>query len=166
MSQDRENLLAVFIENRAALQSYLVRQFGSVNLAEDITQETWLRVASRKLSEHIGNPRAYVFRIAKNLGTDIRRRQAMGIEVQAEQEIVEQVPAHGIDPARSAQFNNELQRLVQVVAHLPPRCRHIFILCRVEGLNHQEIAEQLNISKSTVVSQMVKAMQRIEQAME
>ena len=165
MSQDRENLLDAFIENREALEAYLVRQFGNVHLAQDLTQETWLRVASRTLGERIGNPRAYLFRIARNLGTDWRRRQAMGIEVQAEPAIVDQVVEQGIDPANSAQYNHELQRLVQVVAELSPRCREIFILCRVEGLSHQQIAERLNISKSTVVSQMVKAMQRIENAM-
>ena len=97
---------------------------------------------------------------------DLRRRQAMGIEVEAEPLLVEQVPQTGVDPARSTQFDRELQRLVQVVEALPPRCRDVFMLCRVEGLNHAEVAERLNISKSTVVSQMVKAMQRIEKAME
>lgn len=166
MSQDRETLLAAFIENREALQAYLARQFGSSHLAQDLTQETWLRVASRKLGEQIGNPRAYIFRIARNLGMDLRRRQALGIEVQADQELLEQIPQQGIDPARSVLCDAELQRLVQIVSDLPPRCRDVFLLCRVEGLNHAEVAERLNISKSTVVSQMVKALQRIEKEME
>ncbi|MEG1039295.1 MAG: RNA polymerase sigma factor [Pseudomonas sp.] len=166
MSQDREDLLAAFMENREALHGYLVRQFGNTNLAEDIAQETWLRVASRALNQRIGNPRAYIFRIARNLGLDIRRRQALGIEVQADPEIVEQVPAHSIDPLHSVQLSKQLQRLVTVVENLPPRCREVFILCRLEGLDHQQVAERLNISKSTVVSQMVKALKCIEQAMQ
>lgn len=166
MSQDRENLLAAFMENREALRAYLTRQFGSASMADDLTQETWLRVASRTLGERIGNPRAYIFRIARNLGMDLRRREAMGIEVQADPFTVEQVIDARLDPAQAAQLNSDLHQLVQVIADLPPRCREVFVLCRVEGLDHQQIAERLGISKSTVVSQMVKAMQRIEQAVQ
>ncbi|MDD1014958.1 MULTISPECIES: RNA polymerase sigma factor [Pseudomonas] len=166
MSRDREHLLATFMENREALQAYLVRQFGNANVAEDLAQETWLRVASRKLGEQIGNPRAYIFRIARNLGMDLRRREALGIEVQADPVVVELVADARVDPLREAEMSRELQRLMQVVAELPARCREVFLLCRVEGLDHQQVAERLNISKSTVVSQMVKAMQRIEKAMQ
>lgn len=165
MSQDRDHLLNTFMENREALQAYLARQFGNASMAEDLTQETWLRVASRKLGEHIGNPRAYIFRIARNLGMDVRRREALGIEVRAEASVVELVPDARVDPARTAEMSRELQLLMQVIAGLPPRCREVFMLCRIEGLDHQQVAQRLGISKSTVVSQMVKAMQRIEKAM-
>ncbi|WP_050577338.1 RNA polymerase sigma factor [Pseudomonas cremoricolorata] len=165
MSQDREHLLAAFLENREALQAYLARQFGNVGVAEDLTQETWLRVASRTLGAHIGNPRAYIFRIARNLGMDLYRRQSLGIELQLDPLAVEQIADARIDPAHNLEQRRELERLVQVLDELPPRCREVFILCRVEGLDHQQIAERLNISKSTVVSQMVKAMQRLERAM-
>lgn len=165
MKTEREQLLMAYTEHRDALLGYLIRQFGSVSLAEDIAQETWLRLASRTLAEHIGNPRAYLFRIATNIGTDHQRHHGMGIEVQADDELIEQVPAPGVDPARSVQFHDELQRLLQTVDELPPRCREVFILCRVEGFSHGEIAERLGISKSTVVSQMVKALARLEQVM-
>ncbi|WP_437879886.1 RNA polymerase sigma factor [Pseudomonas sp. LRF_L74] len=165
MATERELLLLAYSEHRDALLGYLTRQFGSPSLAEDIAQETWLRLASRNLAEHIGNPRAYLFRIATNIGTDHQRHHGMGIEVQADDEVVQQVPAQGVDPARSVQSHDELQRLLQVVDGLPPRCREIFMLCRVEGLSHAEIAERLGIAKSTVVSQMVKALSRLEQVM-
>lgn len=165
MPQDLDPLTSSFLDNREALKAYLARHFGSAAIADDLTQETWLRVAGRKVGQRIGNPRAYIFRIARNLGMDIRRREALGIEVQAEPAMVECVPDARLDPARNAELNRELQQVMQVIAELPPRCREVFILCRIEGLDHQQIAERLGISKSTVVSQMVKAMQRIEKAM-
>ena len=165
MATEREQLLLAYSEHREALLGYLARKFGSTSLAEDIAQETWLRLASRNLAERIGNPRAYLFRIATNIGTDHQRHIGMGIEVQADDQLVEQVPAHDVDPARSVQSQSELLHLLQVIEELPPRCREIFILCRVEGLSHGEIAEQLGITKSTVVSQMVKALARLEQVM-
>ena len=53
-----------------------------------------------------------------------------------------------------------LHQVMQVIAELPPRCREVFILCRIDGLDHQQVVERLGISKSTVVSQMVKARYR------
>ncbi|TBU75442.1 RNA polymerase sigma factor [Phytopseudomonas daroniae] len=165
MATEREQLLLAYSEHRDALLGYLARKFGSTSLAEDIAQETWLRLASRNFAERIGNPRAYLFRIATNIGTDHQRHHGMGIEVQADHRVIELVPAYGVDPARSVQYHDELRRLLQVVEDLPPRCREIFVLCRVEGLSHGEIAERLGISKSTVVSQMVKALARLEKVM-
>lgn len=165
MQPDLDPLTSTFLDNREALKAYLVRHFDSVNIADDLTQETWLRVVSRKVGERIGNPRAYIFRIARNLGMDILRREALGIEVRADPGLVELVPDAKLDPARQAELSRELQQVMQVIAELPPRCREVFILCRIDGLGHQEVSERLGISKSTVVSQMVKAMQRIERAM-
>ncbi|MGV6473174.1 RNA polymerase sigma factor [Azotobacter vinelandii] len=166
MSTERERLLSAFIEHRDALLGYLRQRFGSPSLAEDLVQETWLRLARHTPERDIVNPRAYLFRIATNLGTDHLRHQNMGVEIQAEDEEIAQVPAQVVDPAREVQSHDDLERLLEIIDNLPPRCREIFILCRVEGLSHAQIAERLNISKSTVVSQMVKALARLEQAME
>ncbi|MBB3104479.1 RNA polymerase sigma factor [Azomonas macrocytogenes] len=158
MSTERERLLSAFIEHRDALLGYLRHRFGSPSLAEDLAQETWLRLARHTPEQNVVNPRAYLFRIATNLGTDHQRHQGMDIEVQLEDELVAQIPAQGVDPAWEVQSRDELEHLLHVVDSLPPRCREIFILCRVDGLSHAQIAERLNISKSTVVAQMVKAL--------
>lgn len=165
MSQDREQLLTAFDEHRDALFGYLARQFGNTSLAEDIVQETWLRIASQRVAEGIGNPRAYLFRIATNIGTDHQRHQNMGIEIPGDEQTLEQVPSMTCDPARSIEAHSELQHLLAIVDSLPPRCREVFMLCRVQGLSHAEVAERLGISKSTVVGQMVKAIARLEEGL-
>jgi RNA polymerase sigma-70 factor (ECF subfamily) len=54
---------------------------------------------------------------------------------------------------------NELEHLVfKVVDKLPPQCKKIFTMSRVSGLNNGEIAEQLNISKRTVETQISNAL--------
>ncbi len=166
MSAERERLLSAFFEHRDALLRYLCHRFGSLSLAEDLVQEAWLRLARHTPEQNIANPRAYLFRIATNLGSDYQRHHNMGIEVQTDHEALAQIPTQTTDPARNVQSRDELEHLLKIVDDLPPRCREVFLLCRVEGLSHAEVAERLGISKSTVVSQMVKALARLEQAME
>lgn len=166
MSNERERLLLAFIQHREALLNYLTRKFGNLALAEDITQETWVRLASRVVDgSHVSNPKAYLFRIADNLMRDHYRHLGLGIEVETCDEQVNQISDSGVDPLQSAHCLGELQRLLAVIEQLPPRCREVFILCRVDGLSHAQIAERLGISKATVVSQMVKALSRLEQVM-
>jgi RNA polymerase sigma-70 factor (ECF subfamily) len=74
MPSEREKLLAVVIEQRDALMRFLARRLGDATLAEDLTQETWLRAANVGGASVIGNPKSYLFRVASNLAFDHMRR--------------------------------------------------------------------------------------------
>ena len=54
----------------------------------------------------------------------------------------------------------------QAIDVLPPRCKDIFILARIEGLSHQDIAEQLGITASTVKTQITIATNKLCQTLE
>ena len=57
---------------------------------------------------------------------------------------------------------NEMSELVKkAVGNLPPRCKEIFLLSRIKGLKHGQIAEQLNLSENTVTAQLGIALRRI-----
>lgn len=53
------------------------------------------------------------------------------------------------------------ERVEKVIEDLPPQCRKIFCMSRIEDLPHKEIAERLDISVNTVKSQIMKALQQI-----
>ncbi|NJK93573.1 MAG: sigma-70 family RNA polymerase sigma factor [Bacteroidales bacterium] len=57
------------------------------------------------------------------------------------------------------------QELHKAINQLPPQCREIFILCRFERLTYAEISVKLSVSLSTVKTQMVRAMQKLSEAM-
>ena len=60
-------------------------------------------------------------------------------------------------------IENELDdRIEEVINNLPPRCREIFLLSRVEELTHKEIADELDISVNTVKSQIMNALRSIQ----
>lgn len=57
---------------------------------------------------------------------------------------------------------DELQSIIKTeIDNLPTRCREIFILSRIEGLTHAEIAERLSLSENTVSVQLGIALKRI-----
>ena len=159
-------MLQSFVEHRDALLRFLTRRLDNAALAEDLIQETWLRAANLAPgAAAIDNPRSYLFRIATNLVLDHQRRVGYGIELQASETVVATVADTQPSPEQTALHRSELARLLQVIDDLPPRCREVFLLCRFEGLSHAEIAERLNISRSTVVSHVVNALAALEREM-
>lgn len=53
-------------------------------------------------------------------------------------------------------------RLKQALDSLPPQCREIFILCRFANLSYPEVARKMNLSLSTVKTQMVRAITKLK----
>lgn len=164
MFKDREKLLYAFTEQRAALTRFLARRLGCAALAEDLAQETWLRLAGRETAG-IGNPRAYLFRIASNLAFDHQRHAGLGVEVEADAATVDAIADPKPTPEAEALQRSELARLLREVDNLPPRCREVFMLAKFEELSYAEIASRLGIAKNTVMVHMVKALATLERCM-
>ena len=154
----RQSLLSSFTEHREALTRFLKQRLGNVALAEDLTQEIWLRAANSRGAPAIGNPRGYLFRIASNLALDHQRHAGHHIELEAEDTVIHAVADRQPSPENVVLYRSEFARLMRVVDGLPPRCREVFILCKIEELSYAEIAARLRISPNTVVTHMVHAL--------
>lgn len=165
MSEGREGLLAVFLEHRDALLRFLVHRLGNAALAEDLTQETWVRAARADGAAAVGNPRAYLFRIAANLALDHQRHVAHRVEVESTEGVVAGIADPRPSPETTAIDRAEFEAMLTAVEALPPRCREVFILARFEGATYSEVAARLGIARSTVVSHMVTALAALERAL-
>ncbi|MBN9488200.1 MAG: RNA polymerase sigma factor [Alphaproteobacteria bacterium] len=162
---DDHRLLSSFAEHRSALLRFLRRRLGNAALAEDLTQETWLRAANARGAAAIDNPRGYLFSIASNLALDHQRHVGHRVELQAVAEVVEAVADHQPSPENVVLYRSEFARLLRVVDQLSPRCREVFVLGKFEGLSLAEISQRLGISRNTVVTHMVNALAAIEREM-
>ena len=159
---DRDKLLNAFMEQRDGLQRFLRRRTTSPALAEDIAQETWLRAASAPLAATILDPRRYLFRIAANLLRDLVRHRCHAVEVMAPAAVVESIPDTRPDPELEALRRADLADLLRAVEALPPRCRQVFLLVKVEGLSYAEAAAQLGIARNTVMVHMSQALKWLD----
>lgn len=161
----RYSLLASFAEHRQALMRFLVRRLGNPALAEAVARETWRRAAISPGGAVSGTPRSHLFRIATDMVIDHQRHVGQRMESRAAEEA-----AFVADSQPSSEnvvlYPGEFARLVRVIDGLPARCREVFLLCRVDGLSHADIADRLGICRNVVVSHMVNAMAMIEREMD
>lgn len=130
------------------------RTLGSWDRAEDVAQETFLRVhRAAKRYKPTAKFTTWLYRIVVNLCLDEQRKRAKA-GASLEPELVEQLPASD----RNTTEKEEMAALVKAaVQALPERQRMAVILHRYQGLNHAEISETTGWSRSAVESLLVRA---------
>jgi|AGTN01.2.fsa_nt_gi RNA polymerase sigma factor, sigma-70 family len=142
-------LLSVFERSYEELVGFVAAKVGCAATAADIVQETYLRIAAAP-AEGIDHPRSFMYRVAGNLAIDHLRQQQSRAKYVVNLELPEAL--HPATPSVEEQIlqRERLVRLVRAIRELPPRCREVFILRRVENLHQSEIAERLGISRNMV----------------
>ncbi|GEC15756.1 RNA polymerase sigma factor [Nitrobacter winogradskyi] len=131
------------------LRSFARRKLRNATLAEDVVQEACLRVASAR-NEEIANPRAFLYRVVSNLVID-HQRKAQRHELVAEWSVDEvEIIDESADAERQLVARQRLALLSKAIAELPPRCRECFVLRRFDGLDYDEIARHMGISRNMV----------------
>ena len=155
---ERERFLRRLSERyRQPLTAYFQRRVGSRNEAEDLTQEVFLRLVRRLDVETLDNPEAFVFRTAVNLLRDrFRRGQTQRshlVEVGLQQPGIEE-----LSPERVFDSRQHLAMVIDALDELDERSRDAFILHRLEGMKHAQIAELYGVSVSSVEKYIIKAL--------
>ncbi len=121
-------------------------------VAQDVMLELWRR---RHVLDAGVSLRGYLLRSIRNRALNHLRHMRVRRATQGDVEALYDAPLPADQPIAA----EELATAARVaVADLPPRCREIFELSRVDGLKYSEIAEALGISPKTVEAQMGKAL--------
>jgi RNA polymerase sigma factor (sigma-70 family) len=137
-----------------ALRAYLRGRFSCLTDIDDILQDTYTRLLRTHESGKANLTRGYLFVTARNIALDIiRHRQIISIEALADIEQLSVVD-EGPGVSETVSHEQELELLADAIRALPPRCRQIVTLRRIEGLSYREVAEKLGVTKSTVNAQL------------
>lgn len=126
--------------------------------ARDIAQEAFSRLLSSLPGTAIRHPIGYVLRVAQQLAIDHHRAGDRALRQEIDDSVWESLPAHDAGPDDAAHSRRCLERLERAVSNLPPRRRRVFILCRLNGRSHDEVAKSLGISRSAVEKHLLHAM--------
>jgi RNA polymerase sigma factor (sigma-70 family) len=147
----------VFLAQRTPLLRTLERMVNNPSTAEDLLQETYLRV-SRALGERtVEHLEPFVFQTARNLARDhlrARRMQSRTVLDDVPLEVVHNVAAPQSSAEDAAHAEQMLERLNVSLQALSPRQQRIFILSRLHGHGYQDIAAELGVSLSTVQKEL------------
>ena len=124
--------------------------------AEEVAQDVMVQFWNRRQAVDADMPlKPYLLRAVRNRALNHLRHLRVRRESEKDVEAMYNAPGTADQPVAA----KELGAAVKVaVADLPPRCREIFELSRVDGLKYSEIAEALEISEKTVEAQMGKAL--------
>jgi RNA polymerase sigma factor (sigma-70 family) len=145
-------ILEAYLANGVALRRYLRRFIRSHEAADDLAQEAFLRAFAAESRRLIEAPKAFLFKVAKNLAlNELARRSAMAIEPLGDfegQEVLEDSSQVATDDVVDSR--ERIRLLASAIAALPPQCAKVFILRKMQGMSQKEIAVRLNISVRTV----------------
>jgi RNA polymerase sigma factor (sigma-70 family) len=141
------------------------RLTGNQHDAEDLTQETFIRVFRSLASYQPGTFEGWLHRITTNLFLDMARRRAR-VRMEALPEDADRIPGGDPSPDQvyaSSHLDPELQAALD---ELPPDFRAAVVLCDVEGLSYEEIGATLGVKLGTVRSRIHRGRQALRAALE
>ncbi len=149
----------LFVQHSASLMRFLQGSIRNSNDLEDLTQEAFVRFfLARSKNETIEHPKAWLFRVVRNLAMDHVRKKTPEL---LDEEGWEKVEAH----QSSYQELNATELSLQISSlpwHKLSRTEKECLQLRAEGLKFREVAEILDITISTVASYVARAIEKLK----
>jgi RNA polymerase sigma factor (sigma-70 family) len=147
------------------LVRYLMRTWSAKDEVHDLRQETYLRVYEAAGKERPRSPKSFLFTTARHLLVDrMRRQRVVSFEVGRDIEEMN-VLVDEVSPERCVGADEELRALARALDDLPPRCREVVWMRRVEEQSQKEVAARLGIGEAMVEKHVAKAMRRLADAL-
>lgn len=140
------------------LLGFLTARLRCPHEAADVAQDTFARVLAQEDPAAVRQPRAFLYRIARNLVVDSARKQFIRARHLVDLTEVEEAPSAAPRPDRLVEEDQLRKALDHTILDMPPRRQEVFLLYRFAGLTQVDIAKRLDISTSMVERHLMKAM--------
>lgn len=149
-----------FRENEEIVRKIVARYRPHKEDIEDLLQETFVKCFAASLDYKIIDPRAFIFKVARNLAISEAKRKRhsttnsiedfVGLDVYEDKSVVS-LEAQVYDQRKLAIFT-------RVLAELPDDLRRALIMRKIEGLKFKQIATRLDVSVSTIEKRVAAAL--------
>ena len=158
-STQKLTLQSLCQDHRHWLRGWLIRQLGSPDDADDITQDTFLRIIlSPNALSKIRQPKPFLATTAKRIIIDRFRRQKLEQAYLAELALVVDEVDDAHSPEQLHELLEALEQISRMLDRLSEKCRSAFLLHYIQGYTHAQIAEVLGISTRMVYKHLTKAL--------
>lgn len=150
----------LFREHEPRLYTLAFRLTKSDQVAKDTIQEVFLKLwEQRDNLDSITNMQAWLYRLTENKVIDFLRKSAADDRLKRKiwdhlQQIINEAELY----VAAKEYNQIIQKAIE---KLPPQRKLIYQLNKEDGMNYQQIADELQISKHTVKNQLSSAMQSV-----
>lgn len=159
---DRTAFKQLFNRYQEKLIFYAITIVKSERVAKDIVQETFIKLwTTRNKLDPEQSLSGFLHTIARNMALNHLKRA--GYDQKLKERIWERIQEIQLRvETEEVIFGRESSKLIhEAIRQLPPRRKQIYKLSRENGLTHQDIANQLDISPNTVKNQIVSALKEI-----
>jgi RNA polymerase sigma-70 factor (ECF subfamily) len=169
--QDPELMDHLIEQYQHRLLRYLLFLTGRREVAEDLFQETWMRVLVRG-AQYNGKARfdTWLFTIARNLVIDLSRKRTMAsldeMNEQNEDDRPFEIAAEGPSPLAQFQTKENSAEVGEVLLTLEPSHREVLVLRFYEELSLEEIATMTQAPLSTVKSRLYRGLASLKPELE
>lgn len=145
----------------AGITRYLRRNWPNADEIEDLRQEVYVRAYEGAAKATPLKTKPFVYAIARNLIVDrVRRAKVVVIDAIADLDALN-VSTDEALPDRQVSAREELRQTQAAIEQLPPRCRAVLVMRRIEELPQKEVARRLGIKEDTVEKQMGIALRKL-----
>lgn len=143
-SPQNELVGALYRDHRGWLLAWLRRNVACPQRAEDLSQDTFVRLLGREQLKEPREPRAFLVAIAKGLLFDHFRRAALEQAYLTELMLIPEAEQPSVEERQM--ILEDLKNIDRLLGKLSSKARAAFLYNRLDGLNHAQIAERLGVS--------------------
>lgn len=143
------------------LMRYCWQLTGSEEEAQEIVQETFLKLWKQDREKVEGHVRAWLYSVCRNHAMDIHRKEARVINFTQKKKVLNELEEDDPTPEDQMHSFEQTKRLREICRGLPPRQQELVRLKFQEGLSYREMAEVMDMSESNVGFQLHDAMNRL-----
>ena len=149
-----------FRKHAKMLRNYLYYKFGDEDQAEDVVQETFVKLWNNCTKVPLEKAKSYIYTVATNLSTSIKRHDKVKLKYEAHF-ISENKDRTHESPEFLTLEKEFMDKLTGAIASLPERQREAYLLNRVEKKTYNEIAEIMEVSVKAIEKLMHKALLKL-----
>ena len=152
------------------LIGWLTKRLGDADTARDVAQDAYLRVWRRAHVAKIENPQAILFKTAANLAANEFRSRKRFANIYRPRDDddrddpIQETPCDAPSPERVSVARSDVALSMATIRDLPEKTRRAFIMNRFEEKSYSQIAEELNVSKSSIEKYMIVALASLREA--
>jgi RNA polymerase sigma-70 factor, ECF subfamily len=146
------DLRELYVAYHHDILNHIYRLTGSIDAAEDLTQDTFLKALKSLRSKPDSNERGWLYRVSKNLAIDWMRHR----------DKIQWVSLLESDMDPSGELNPEAIDVRQVLSTLPQSYQRLLISHIIYGYTYREISERMGKSEDAVKMRFLRARRSFE----